>query len=462
MAGTDDIAREVLKLLFEQILKASGLAADVIPKALQGLGDFSSTTMSGLLDELKKDRDLQKLLGLEGEISMTEMTDIVHRFGERSQAIQIGDADAADYEGLLKEQGVPYAKMDRKDDNCKTFVFLTKDLEKVENATRILQARRGQVTELNPKLYFNGLSPDQVHVVEGLSAVETELFRHYAREEGLLYTLIPKREGDIMVCNVSDAQKARRALLYTGWALTGANGARVREQVEYRLAGRSAMNISAEEGERELCIVSKTNSGHYVKITADDFELYKNDKKVSSVPRSDPDFYAKCIATCESLSHPVVMTAAQFQAGFTQEQLQNAPTIDLFPVVHDDVIEKDQANRLANLVSMRQGRDAASDATWGISDPSVSYSAFSAYENIIDAEELEAREHEFEHFKSAALFSQQNHTTYDVDMKEKSVDYLIAKAEEKRRQQTGDQEFGQTRSAWAFGGTRYDSSERRQ
>lgn len=451
MAGTDDVAREVADLLFDQTVKGAAAATDIVPRALRGIRSITSLTLGQVIDELRKNKELQKLMGMEGEISNAEMTELMHRFSQRSSSVMVGDMDVKDYDTLLKEQGVLYAKIDRQDDDCTMYVFLNKDLEKVENATRILQAQRGQVTELNAKLYFNSLSPDKVHVVDALDPVQTELFRHYARQQGLLYTVVPKKEGDMIVCNADDLQKARRALLYTGWALTGANGARVREQVERRLAGRSAINIAAEEGTRELYIVSRDNPGHYVHISATDYEVYKQSKQVSAVSRKDPDFYAKCMAASEGMSHPVVMTPEQFRSISSPEQMQNAATIDLFPDNHEDLEQIDKVNSFIRLVSQKMNLDNEHNATWGISDTSVSYSAFAAYEFFTDQEEAQAREREFEHFKKAAFYSEDNFEDYDVDMQEKSVDYIIAKAEEKRRQQVAEPDTRQP--FWAKGNT---------
>lgn len=462
MASTDDIAREVVNILLEQVLKGAGMAVDVAPKAWKGLKDFASVNISQLTEMIKRDQEFKKMANTEGEISVAQMNEYIRRFSERSSSFSVGDADAKDYDQLLKEQGVVYAKWDMKDDNCKQYMVLNKDLEKVENATKILMARRGQVTELNAKLYFNSLSPDQVHVVEGLSAAEMELFRHYAREQGLLFTVITKREGDMVVCSKKDIKKARRALLNTGWALTSANGAKIREQIEYRLEGRTAINIAAEEGQRELYIVSRNDPSQFVHISSEDYAVYKHNKQISTSSRSDPDFYAKCISSCEGLIHPVVMSAEQFYAGFTQDELQNAPTIDLFPEGYDDQMEMDEVNRLINLVALKSGLDNEHNATWGLWDPSVSYAEFAAYENIQDQEEREGREYTFNHFKKAAFYSQDNHDSYDVDMKEKSVDYIIAKAEEKRRQQAGEPEHTQSRTLWPFGGTRHEEDERQQ
>lgn len=435
-----DVAKQVADLLLDQGVKISPAVAQLIMVLFEGFGGITSVSLGQVVDKIKENKDLKQLMDMEGEISAEKLTDIVKRFSENSLSVNVADRDAKEFDELLKEQGVLFAKADRKDDNCKLYMYLNRDRDKVENATQILQARRGLATELNAKLYFNNLSPDKVHVVEGLSAVELELFRHYARKDGLLFTTISRKEGEMIVCSVEDEKKARKALLYTGWALTGPNGARVREQVEYRLAGRTAINIAAEEGSKELYIVSRNDPGSFVHISADDFVVYKHNKQIGAGSRNDPDYYAKCLSSCDALAHPVILTQEQFQFGVTAEELEQAPSIDLFPVFYEDMVEIDQINRLTNLVARKAALDDEGNATWGIHDPSVSYSAFASYENIMDAEEREAREYEFEHFKQAALYSQQNHTSYDVSMKEKSVDYIIARAEAQRRQQSGEPE----------------------
>ena len=439
MAGTDDIAEKVADILLEQGAKAANFASRTAPKVVEGVGSVTSVAVSQLIEAVKKDKNLRHMMNLEGEVSVAEMNQLIHKFGQRSFSVAVHDSDAQDYEDLLKEQGILYSKLDKQNDNHKLFIFLNKDLQKVDNVTTILKAQRGQVSELRPDLYFNSLSPDKVHVVEGISAVEMELFRHYARQKNLLYTAIPGKDSYMMICDRADIKKAREALLYTGWALTGANGARVREQVERRLAGRSAIQISAEEGEREMYIVSGIRPDNYVKISAEDFAVYKQNKQVASVSRQDQNFMTKCLAACDSIAHPVVMSDFQFRQDLTPQDMENAHTIDLFPEFYDSIIEMEQINRLVNLVAMKSGLDDEHNATWGLWDPSVSYSSFSEYEFISDEEELDARQYEFEHFKQAAYYSQDHHTEMDVDMDEKNLDYIIARAEQKRKEQEGQQ-----------------------
>ena len=445
MPGTDDIAEKIAETLFEQSARLGGTAVGVISDLFKGASSASSEALSHFIDEIKKNKALKEMMGLEGEVSVHELNEIVRKFAEKSSSVLVGDADAADYEKLLREQGVLFAKADRVDDDVKMFIFLNRDLEKVEKATTILSAMRGQVTELNPNLYFNSLSPDKVHIVQGLNAEETELFRHFAREQGLLFTVVARKDDYMLVCNEADKQKARKALLYAGWALSGPNGARVKEQVQYRLSGRSAIQIAAEEGERELYIVSGKRPDTYVQITSEDFKVYKHNKQVATTSRKDPDFYARCMAVCDALPQPVVLSQEEFRPNLTTEDLSKAPSTELFPPDFDEIVEMERVNRLVNLVAMKSGLDNDHNATWGLWDPSVSYSEFSSYEFFSDQDEREAREYEFEHFKQAAYYSQNRHSAHDVNMEEKSVDFIIAKAEEKRRKMTAPEGRDQPR-----------------
>lgn len=439
MAGTEDIAEKVAELLIEQGARAANMVTDTAPKVVEGFGIVTSDLMNQIVTAAKKDKELQKVLSQKGEINIAQMNTLIQKLGLKSSSVGIAHSDHKDFEGLLNRQGVLYATLIKQDDNSHHYIFFTKDQEKVANCMAVMNAQRGRVNELAPQLYFNELAPEQVHVVEGVSAVEMELFRHYARELDLLYTAIPRKEDYMVACSKEDTKKLQNIMLHTSWALTGANGARVREQVERRLAGRSAISISAAEADKELYIVSGVRPSTYIKISSNDYALYKNNKKVegAGASRNDPDFFVKCLADCDGLDHPVVMSPQQFHENLTPEDMVNAHSIDLFPDFFDPLVEVEQTNRLVNLVSMKYGLDNEGDATWGLTDPSVSYAAFADYEVITDEDELEARRYEFEHFKQSAFYSGDHHTTYDVDMKEKNIDYIIAQAEEKKKAMEG-------------------------
>ena len=429
MAVTDDIPEKVADLLLEQTARAATTAVNTTASMVEGAGVITND----VLQKIYKDLQTRKLLGKTGEITPLEMTDLIKKLHEKSSTVRVDDRDARDYEELLKQQDLLYAKMDIKDDAAKMFVFLNRDMEKIENIATVLSARRGKVNEVQADLYFKSLAPDNVRLVDGLDPAEMELFRHYSRQEGLLYTVLPRDGKYAVLYGTEEEKKARKTLLHVGWALTSADGARIREQVEYHLEGRSMLQIEAEQAEHEFYLVNQKYPGHFIHITLDELEVYKGGKRLSTLSRGRSDFVDRCMALCESMQSAVVLQKEEFHPGMTREELQNHRTLELLPADYDEMIEMDHQNDFINLVALKSGMDDEHNATWGLWDPSVSYSEFSAYEFIMDEEERDAREREFEHFKSAAFYAKDHYLEQEIHLDEKNIDYIIAQAEEKRK-----------------------------
>lgn len=432
-ANTEDIAEKVADLLLNQGLNAAQMATRVVPEILAGTNDAGTGLLASAAAHLKNRKDLQDLLSLSGEVSMPRINEILHKFGEKASSVYVSDSDSKDYEKLLLDQGVLYAKIDKTDDNCKMFVFLSKDEEKVQAASQILMARRGMVSELRPDLYFNSLSPDKVHITEGLNVSEMELYRHYVREKGILFTAIAGKDGYTLVTNKKDEMASREALLKTAWALTGKTGALIAEQIKDRLEGKRALQRACEEKNTELYIVSRDTPDSYIHIDEEGFSIFKKGNKVSSVSRSEKDFAAKCIASCENLNNPAILSPSQFRKGLKKEDLKKAKTINLFPDSYDEYREMERLNELKNLVSVKASLDEDNSSTFGISDMSMSYSAFTGLEEHMDDDNEKIWGDDFQHFKESALYTNTKHVHADIDMEEKNLDYLIAKAEEKKK-----------------------------
>lgn len=433
MGYSDDIAEKIFDLFTDQAPRAASFVLDTGSNVSKGIGSLTRSFLAEILKSLKDEKELKALLDLSGEVDAAKMNEAVKRLGQNSNTVCVADSDAKDFEKLLKQQDILFAKMNMMSDNKKVFVYLSKDSSKVQEATNVLFAMRGKVCEVPPNMYFKNLVPENVRTVDGLDPVETELFRHYAREQKLLYTIIPREDGkSLLVYDQKDVYKARRALLNTGWDLTGANGALYRKQVEYRIEGRNKIRYAVEEAERELFIVSRDRPDTYVHVTAADYTLYKAGKAVSNVARTTPDFDVRCMAACEGLNRPVVLESGEFMPGMKAEALQEKPTLDLHVHNYDEEIEMDRLSSYIDLVA-KSSLDDEHNAPWGIEDPSISYSEFSGMEFIMDTEEREAREYEFERFKKAAWYVKDKYTTDEVKVDQKSIDFIIAKAEAKRR-----------------------------
>lgn len=433
MANTDDISEKVADLLLSQTARAAGTVMDVSATVVKGAEKTTNDMLKAFWEEVKENKEKNKYLELEGEISAAEMSQVIKFFGHDSLSLHVDARDVKDFEALLHEYGVLYAKMNMKSDYGKLFTFLGKDREKINNISTVFKAQRGNVTEVRSDLYFNSLAPENVRITDGLDPAEMELFRHYARRENLLFTAIPKDGKYTVVYDQKDEQKGRKTMLHVAWDLTGAGGARVREQVEYRLQGRNLLMLEAEEAQRELYIVSKKNPANYVHISQEDLEIYKSGKIMSTVPRGTSDFVVRCMTAVDALDEAVVLKPEEFSPNLTREEMEHLRTLDLHTKDYEELIEIDKQNDLINLVAMKSGMDNEHNATWGLWDPSVSYSEFSGYEFIMDEDERDARAAEFEHFRDAAYYSDGRHHVQNVHMDERNVDFIIAKAEEKRK-----------------------------
>lgn len=436
MTPTDEIAEKVANVLFESLLRSANYVTDTVPNVA---GLVNKTTekafksVGKMAEELVSRMDTKQFLDKSGAVSIPELNRAVAQLKAHTRTIRIGDADVKDFEAMLHTEKILYSKIDMRDDNCKMFMYMDKDEQKLEHIIEALRAKRGTVTEISPSLFVQSLKPEHIMAVHGLSDVELELFRHYARETGALFTAVKRPEGNMLILPAEEEEKARRALLYAGWALTGSDGALVREQVEHRLKGRTAINISAEEGERELYVVSRKRSGNYVRITSEDFKVYKANKQISTVSRAAESFHSRCIAACEGISQPVVLTAEEYQS-MTQERLAQMPSTELFPQDFDDLVEMSNVNRLSALVSEKMALDDEGNTPIDVTDPSITYAEFAQYEMIADEEELQGRETEFNHFKRAHSHSKERYLFTPVDRNGKSLDFIIAQAETKKRE----------------------------
>lgn len=433
-AHTEDIAEKVANLLLNETAKATNFAIDSGATLVKGAGVMTKQALKKLIEKSKNDKEIQKLMSIEGELTPAQMNELVRRLGLKTSTVRIAESDVKEYETLLRKNNVLFSKVAFKDDNAKMFIFLSSDREKVQNVSTIMQASRGKVTEVAPDLYFKNLAPDKARMLSGLDRVEMELFRQYARQENLLFTSIKHEDSKYsIVYDAAQDKTARKTMLHVGWDLTGPNGRRNREQVEHRLHGRSAVQISAEEGKQELYIVSKNNPENFMNITAEGFSYYKMGKKIGAVPRNSPDFFTRCMAQLDGIANAVVLNEFQYHPGITHEDIKDKPTIDLHDREYDMLMEMDRQNNLINLVAMKSSHDDEHNDTWGIWDTSVSYAEFAGYEYIMDEEEREARAYEFDHFKDAAFYSKNRFIEDDINLDEKNLDLIIQKAEAKRK-----------------------------
>lgn len=438
MAYTEDIPEKVADLLLDQTPRAAGAALTVGEQAAHGIGAMTESAVNQLLKNRKEKNRIEQLRKLKGEITIPSMNELIYHLGMKSHTTRVANSDVKDFDELLRKQQIVFAKMSCKSDNTMMYVYLDRDQKEVDAAITALYAHRGQVQELQPDLYFSNMAPDDVRTINGLDAVELALFRHYARQQNLLFTVLNRGEKNLVVYDQKDRAKANKALGYMSWDLTGANGAKYRKQVEYHLEGHNKIHMCIEEAERELYIVSRHNPSNFIRLTSADYTLYKDGQPVATYDRAlTPDFETKVMAACEGLRNPMVLDVDDFTEGMTFDDLTAFPTMDLHVPDYEDEVEMNKANSFANLIAMKYAIDNEGNTPWGVADPSISYSEFSGYEFIMDTDEREARAREFDHFVKSNFYGQDHYEMEDIKLDTKSVDFIIAQAEQKRNAQSG-------------------------
>lgn len=458
MAGTEDISEQVGNLLLTHGAKIGvGIlerAGDLTKAATEDSKKFfvdvsnarQKSNAQNQLDEREQYGDNMKLVEFNAMASKLELP---------TDAMNIADIDAKDFEAELRRARLVFASMDNTKDDYTVFVFFQKDAEKVEAAYQTLMAQRGKISELPPQMFQN-LPMDKLTVLDNVDDVHVELFRNFAKEHNLLFTHIPAtpEHGNQILYHKKDNATAHKVMMSVGWALTGADGARVREQVSHYIKGRTRIN-DALDAHKEMYIIAKQNPNTAVHITSTEMELYKNGNLVLTLDRAAPDFHAKCWQYCNSLPHAVVLTGEEFrQAGMTPDVIRQMPTMDLFPQDtveiteaginnmhdgYDPVREQARINSLSNLVSEKYAFDNEGNSNWAAFDSSVSLSEFASHEYYHDVEEREAREAEFERFKEAKLHSYEAFSPEEVDMADRSLDYVISRAYQRAGTQPPEQ-----------------------
>ena len=468
---SEEITARVARMLFEQIVRGLDFGSD-LAKDVYKIGEASIKDGAGTLKTIGKnlrdsmgDKEFQRLLEEgTGHISTGQMDELIKRCNVNPSNIKIANENVERFEGLLNEAGIMYAKVDIKEDNCRMFVFLDTETDRVENLAKIIYAEKGQLTELSPELFLQTETPKTLREISGLDAVELELFRHYAKKKNdFLFTVVPTGDNkNTVFVNTSrpkSANSVQRTMTEMGWALSGRNGARVREQLEYRIAGRTAILKSIDDAMKELYIVSKDRPGDFVHISSDEFQIYNANNMLKNVVKREnntEEFRDECLSWCEKLKNPVILGPEEFNNGISVESLSDKRTLELFAPDFDEMIERQMMGEMVHLVqqgierkrreqkaiekeihdmnevSDKMALDNEGNAEVSYWDETVSYSEFAYLEDLADEEQRKSREYQFEHFKDAAFYSKRNFETKD-HIVDKNLDVVIELAEQKRR-----------------------------
>lgn len=301
--------------------------------------DIAKILLALLIEKAEKEK-MEKLLDSSGEIPLKKLYEAVNKGESNLMNIKIPDEDIQQMKDLMQKNGVLYAITDLKNDNAKMVLYLDRDSEHMRDAITMFQAQKGLINEINPQLFVQNYSKENIAVMEHLSPVDLELFRHYSKQNNILYTVLPDGDDYKIAYPSEEKGKVQDALEKVSVDLTGEQGPLVRQQLEYRIKGRQQVNIAIEDAEKEYYIVNSKSPKNFVHLTANGYDYYKNNKAIVSMNRSNPDFMKGAYAAVEGLGEPIVLSADEFRLPDKDRwEILNART-SVYPVDYSIDVDK--------------------------------------------------------------------------------------------------------------------------
>lgn len=381
------------------------------------VSDVNKILLSLLLALAQKQKE-EKLLNGSGEVSLKKIYEAVNK-GETLKSVCVSDEDYDLFKKHLTKQGVLFATTDFNKDDSKMILFLSKDDYKVKNAISLMQSERGLITELTPELFCKTISDnkEQMSVLKNIDKVELELFRHYALNNKLVFATVNNSENIKILFNKKDLEKVNDILKKISVDLTSSHTEMIREQIEYKLAGRQQINIAFEDVEKEFYVVDAKNPRNYLHINTEGMVYVKNGKEVAKVSRDRHDFLEQCYAKINSFSEPVLLTPEEFNLPIPQKKKTIEHKTAIFPNEYDLVKQEMEKKQLRaweikdEKLSLDNGYQLENSSD--INNPDVSYSEFLGNEIVND-------QHDQEELKYAEKFE-----IKDVVVKKHSLDYFV-------------------------------------
>lgn len=284
-----DVTHKMLHLLNEAMEKGAG-------------------TLVGKIQSAAAQREKQKLMESFGVTK--EFQQYMDSKEGKMQSFMVPKKDYIDFAREMKKRDIPFLTYDVLGDDCYSVLYRDIDKEKVELSIKAFKESRNLETEMTAERFAEKYAGQGVHSISGIDPVELELIRHYAAKNNFQFAA--QAIGDGSQCKIlfSDQSKMDEILKTAAWALTGEKGPLVKQQIEYRIVGRESGNriLTQEEAEKEFYIVSKQQPSHYMHITANDIELYKDNKVVTTISHDDAAFYDKSVRALCGMDEPVVLS----------------------------------------------------------------------------------------------------------------------------------------------------------
>ena len=295
--------------------------ADVTHKMLHLLNEAmekGAGTLVGKIQSAAAQKEKQKLMESFGVTK--EFQQYMDSKEGKMQSFMVPKKDYIDFAREMKKRDIPFLTYDVLGDDCYSVLYRDIDKPKVELSIKAFKDIRNLETEMTADRFAEKYAGHCVHSISGITLTELELIRCYAVKNNLQFAA--QAIGDGSQCKIlfSDQSKMDEVLKKAAWALTGEKGPLVKQQIEYRIAGRESGHriLSQEEAEKEFYIVSKEQPSHYMHITANDIELYKDNKVVTTISHDDAAFYDKSVRALCGMDEPVALSEDEWMSSQRQ------------------------------------------------------------------------------------------------------------------------------------------------
>lgn len=431
-----NIQEEVTSQVWELFLRFFGTGSEFIYQiAHEGnamLKQGGNFTKEFLLALINKQKELGEPTDATAQMLARE------KKGETIHSMLVADEDAAELVAYFKEKKILFSAIESPNDDTKVFMYMSGDSEKVADIVSLWQAERGLVSEITPKLFLDNFAKEGVGTLSGLDRVDLELFRRYAKENGLIYAATEAEEKDryVVIYDPKDKAVAEKTMGAVAWAFSGEAGALLREQMVIFMRNRQQLNRAFLEAEKEYYIVSGKNPEHYIHLTANDFTYYKNTKEVKNAERNREDFLDSGMRVVDGMAQPVLLTREEFEVYKSENELDKeliaktvAEKAGVLPGVDAVKEAQDKQMRKLSLIQEKMALDDESTAGFWIYDDSIDFAGGGNYEALEDLDE------QLKVDLSAARTRAKQYQFYEVGaVDNRSLDYFIAEAEKQRRQ----------------------------
>lgn len=354
-----------------------------------------------------------------GEITLDKMQKIVDK-GESLTSVRVGDEDIEFFKDAMQKEGMLYAVLDINNDDCKNVIFLERDADKIKNVITVLQSHTGLRNELAPQVFLNHLNGSNVGIVENVSEIDMELFRQYARDEGLVYASYSKNGNINILCNSKDKKEINKILGKIGWDMTSKYAENIREHYKRKKTDRKLLNEVIENGGEEYYVVDAKNNKNYVEISQRGLSYYKNGKKVFNMSRADEFYFVnRAHEKVESIANAVVLRKSEYECDDRKNIIKSKARV--YPDEIAEAIKK--SHKHMTDVQRKMSLDDENNNPAQIFDDSIDFSDYANYEKLSDDD----RERVEEAVKYDLKFGYK-----DIALKRRNLDSIIMLAEKQK------------------------------